>query len=119
MRSMTPNATTRERILEHTLKRPSTRQTLLKFLPAKSAHGSPARPSFPRPNDRTDPPAARHGARGTSRRLHGTGREIRASFEREGGASVNGLDTEFPYFVSFAPRILKQSLSLSCSLVGL
>ena len=50
---------------------------------------------------------------------NGTGREIRASFEREDGANVNGLDTEFPDFVSFTPRILKQSLSLSCSLVGL
>ena len=50
--------------------------------------------------------------------LDGTGREIRASFGREGGASVNGFDREFSYFVSFAPRILKQSLSLSFSLAG-
>ena len=47
----------------------------------------------------------------------GTGREIRASFGREGGASVNGLDTVPFYLVSFAPRILKQSCSLFCSVV--
>ena len=49
----------------------------------------------------------------------GTDLEIRAGFDREGGARRNGLVAEFLYFVLFAPRILKQSLSLSCSLPGL
>jgi len=37
----------------------------------------------------------------------GTDLEMRAGFDREDGASGNGLDVEFLYFVSFASRILK------------
>ena len=65
------------------------------------------------------PSTRRNSAQFSQGLVDGTDLEIRAGFDREDGASTSGLIAEFFYFVLFALRILKQSLSLSCSLAGL